>query len=96
MAAPATAEFVAQIAPILGCSSAAARQLASRARRRLKEDARIAEADPARQRAVVAVGISDGRLASVLSFAVAEGRIIEIDILADPKQLASLHVTDLV
>jgi hypothetical protein len=42
------------------------------------------------------VGISDGRLASVLSFAIADGRIVEIDILADPKRLASLHVTDLV
>jgi Sigma-70, region 4 len=155
-----------EIALILGCSPVAARQLASRGRRRVKGDARVADTDPARQRAVVEaflaagregdfeallrlldpevvlradvgvpsasrvfrgarsvaeqvvafgrrigpgssvrlalvngvagiVGISDGRLASVLSFAVADGRIVEIDILADPKRLAGLHATDL-
>ena len=155
-----------EIALILGCSSVAARQVASRGRRRVKGDARIAEADPARQRAIVdaflaagrdgefealvrlldpgvvlradvgvptasrvfrgaravaeqaiafgrrigprssvrlalvngvagIVGISDGRLASVLSFAIADGRIVEIDILADPKRLSRLDLAEL-
>jgi RNA polymerase sigma factor (sigma-70 family) len=155
-----------EIALILGCSSAAARQSASRARRRVKGDARIAEPDPARQRAIVdaflaagrdgdfeallrlldpevvlradvgipagsrvfrgaravaeqvvafggrigprssvrralvngvagIVGVTDGRLASVLSFVIGPERIVEIDILADPERLSQLNVAEL-
>jgi hypothetical protein len=50
-----------ELALILGCSSVAARQLASRGRRRVKGDARIAEADSARQRAVVDAFLAAGR-----------------------------------
>jgi RNA polymerase sigma-70 factor (ECF subfamily) len=42
-----------EIAPIVGRSSAAARQLASRARRRVQGAAPVQDADPARQREVV-------------------------------------------
>jgi RNA polymerase sigma factor (sigma-70 family) len=42
-----------EIAPIVGRSPAAARQLASRARRRVQGTATVADADPTRQRAVV-------------------------------------------
>jgi RNA polymerase sigma factor (sigma-70 family) len=42
-----------EIAPIVGRSPAAARQLASRARRRVQHGAPVADADPARQREVV-------------------------------------------
>jgi RNA polymerase sigma-70 factor, ECF subfamily len=154
-----------EIAPIVGRSPGAARQLASRARRRVKGDARIGEADPARQRAIVdafltagrdgdfeallqmldpdvvlradvgaptasrvfrgaravatqvvafgrrigpgsearlalvngvagIIGISDGRLASVLSFAIAQRKIVEIDILADPERLSHIDLVE--
>jgi len=42
-----------QVAAIVGCSPTAARQLASRARRRVKQHATVPDADLARQRAVV-------------------------------------------
>jgi RNA polymerase sigma factor (sigma-70 family) len=42
-----------QIAPIVGRSPAAARQLASRARRRVQQHATVPDPDPTRQRAVV-------------------------------------------
>jgi RNA polymerase sigma factor (sigma-70 family) len=42
-----------EIAPIAGCSSTAARQLASRARRRVHAAAPVPDADPTRQREVV-------------------------------------------
>src|SRR5438105_4778221 len=42
-----------EIAPVLGRSSEAARQLASRARRRVQGSAPVPDADPARQREVV-------------------------------------------
>jgi RNA polymerase sigma factor (sigma-70 family) len=150
-----------EIAPVIGRSPDAARQLASRARRRVR-GARLPEADPHRQRAVVdaflaasregdfeallavldpdvvlradtgaeprvargvirgaravaeqaiafgrrlgdsarpalvngAAGIvattPEGRPLSVLGFSVARGRIVEIDILADPDRLRRL------
>ena len=154
-----------EIAPMVGRSPEAARQLASRARRRVRGDPRSAQADPARQRAVVdaflaagrhgdfetllqlldpdvvlradvgvlsasrvfrgaapvaeqvvafgrrigpgssvrpalvngvagIVGITDRRLASVLSFAIAHGKILEIDILADPRRLSQLDTAE--
>src|ERR1700712_1699080 len=42
-----------EIAPIVGRTPAAARQLASRARRRVQGAGRVSDADPARQRVVV-------------------------------------------
>ena len=149
-----------EIAPIVGRSAAAARQLASRARRRIKGAAPVPDPDLVRQREVVdaflaatragdfdalvavldpdvvlradagamqpgvsrvvrgaaavaelalafarlgpfarpalvngAAGIvaaPGGRLASVLAFTVTGGKIVEIDILADPERLSEL------
>jgi hypothetical protein len=154
-----------EIALILGRSEAAARQLASRARRRVKEVAPVPDPDLARQREVVdaflaaarkgdfdelvhlldpdvvlradvgavpaggsrvirggravaeqalafagrgpfarralvngTVGIvagSGGRPVSVLGFTVSGGRIVEIDVLADPNRLSQLHLEEL-
>ncbi|MFG2086649.1 sigma-70 family RNA polymerase sigma factor [Spirillospora sp. NPDC048824] len=148
------------IAPIVGRSPAAARQLASRARRRVRGTAPDPERDPARQREVVdafraaaqdgdfealvavlapdvvlradqgadgwreihgaaavagqalmfrqtagetypalvngtagIVSVADGRPRSVLSFTIVDGRVAEIDILADPARLAALDLT---
>jgi RNA polymerase sigma factor (sigma-70 family) len=146
-----------EIAPLVGRSEAAARQLASRARRRV-QGAPAPDADPGRQRAVVdaflaaardgdfdalvavldpdvvlraeqagasrevrgaravaasALGFAwlaahaqpalvngaaglvaapEGRPYSVLGFTVREGRIAEIDILADPRRLGRLDL----
>ena len=146
-----------EIAPMLGRSSAAARQLASRARRRVQGATPTGQPDRARQRQIVdawlaaarggdfaglvallhpdallrvdtggagsklirgaaevagqagsfrAAGLGsrfavvnggagivstiDGRPAAVLAFTVADGLIVEIDILADPQRLAAL------
>jgi RNA polymerase sigma-70 factor, ECF subfamily len=149
-----------QIAAIVGCSPAAARQLASRARRRVKGAAAVPDADLARQQAVVeaflaaaregdfqallavldpdvvlradrgavplgasrvvrgaravaqgalgfarrgrfarpalvngaagVVAASRGRLFAVMGFTVTRGKIVEIDILADPERLRQL------
>jgi RNA polymerase sigma-70 factor, ECF subfamily len=151
-----------EIAAIVGCSPAAARQLASRARRRVKGAAPVPDADLARQRAVVdaffaaareghfdgllavldpgvvlradrgtvslgasrvvrgapavaegalsfarfarfarpalvngAAGVvvaPDGRPFAVMGFTVAHGKIVEIDILADPTRLGRLDL----
>ena len=152
-----------QIAAIVGCSPTAARQLASRARRRVKGAATVPDADLARQRAVVdaflaaarggdldalvavldpdvvlradrgavplgasrvvrgaravaegaltfarlgrfarpalvngAAGVvaraPDGRPFSVMGFTVRKGKIVEIDILADPERLRQLDL----
>jgi RNA polymerase sigma factor (sigma-70 family) len=152
-----------EIAPIVGRSPSAARQLASRARRRVKGAAPVPDADPARQREAVdaflaaarggdfqgllevldpdvvlradagavpgrasrvirgaravaeqslayarrlgpfarpalvngAAGIvaaPGGRPVSVLGFTVTRGRIIEIDILANPERLSRLDL----
>jgi RNA polymerase sigma-70 factor (ECF subfamily) len=148
-----------EIAPMLGRSSAAARQLASRARRRVQGATPTGQPDRARQREIVdawmaaarggdfgglvallhpdallrvdtggagsklirgaaevagqagsfrAAGLRsrfavvnggpgivstiDGRPAAVLAFTVADGLIVEIDILADPQRLATLDL----
>ncbi|MBV9845450.1 MAG: RNA polymerase sigma factor SigJ [Kutzneria sp.] len=155
-----------EIAPIVGRSPAAARQLASRARRRVRTAAPVPDADPARQRTVVdaflaashtgdfqallavldphvvlradsgaasagasreirgaeavaeqaltfsrlaraggfvrralvngAAGLVQmvrGRVFSVLGFTVTNGKIVAIDILADPARLRRLDLT---
>jgi RNA polymerase sigma-70 factor (ECF subfamily) len=150
-----------QIAAIVGCSPTAARQLASRARRRVKGAATVPDADLSRQQAAVnaflaaardgdfdalvavldpnvvlradrgamplgasrvvrgaravaegaltfaglgryarpalvngAAGVvartPDGRLLAVMGFTVSHGKIVEIDILADPERLRRL------
>ncbi|MEN3268949.1 sigma-70 family RNA polymerase sigma factor [Pseudonocardia sp.] len=146
-----------EIAPMVGRTSAAARQLASRARRRVQGATPAGQPDRARQREIVdawlaaarggdfaglvallhpdavlrvdtggagsklargaaevagqatmyrAVGLRarfavvnggpgiisviDGRLTAVLAFTIADGLIVEIDILADPQRLATL------
>ncbi len=155
-----------EIAPIVERSPAAARQLASRARRRVKGAAPVPDADLARQREAVdaflaaanegdfealvgvlhpdvvlradagalpaggsrvirgapavaaqalrfarrrdafprralvngaagLVATRGGRPLSVLGFTVTGGRIVEIDILADPQRLAQLDLTEL-
>jgi RNA polymerase sigma-70 factor, ECF subfamily len=151
-----------QIAPIVGRSPAAARQLASRARRRVQAAGTVPEADHGRQRAVVdaflaaarggdlqalvalldpdvvlradlgamdadasrefrgapavaeqalafsgrarfarpalvngAAGLvvaPHGRLFAVLAFTITRGRIVELDILADPERLRHLDL----
>jgi RNA polymerase sigma-70 factor (ECF subfamily) len=153
----------AEIAPIVGRSPVAARQLASRARRRVQSRAPNAEPDVRRQRRVIdafmaavrdgdferlvavlapdivlradggalagasrvvrgaqavagqaatfsRLGLSnqlvlvngdlgfvsrrpDGRVFAVLGFAIASGKIVEIDILADPERLSRLDLS---
>jgi RNA polymerase sigma factor (sigma-70 family) len=155
-----------EIAPIVGRSPAAARQLASRARRRVKGAAPVPDADLARQREVIdaflaaarggdfdalvavldpdvvlradvgavpagasrvvrgapavaeqalafarrlgpfarpalvngaagVVAAPGGRPVSVLGFTVTRGKIVEIDILADPERLSRLDLAEL-
>jgi RNA polymerase sigma-70 factor (ECF subfamily) len=150
-----------QIAAIVGCSPAAARQLASRARRRVKGAVTVPDADLSRQQAAVSAFLAaardgdldalvavldpdvvlradrgaqplgasrmvrgaravaegaltfarlgryarlalvngaagvvartpDGRLLAVMGFTVSRGKIVEIDILADPERLRRL------
>lgn len=150
----------AEIAPILGRTPAAARQLASRARRRVQGAVPDGRPDRARQREIVdawlaaarggdfaglvallhpdallrvdaggagsrllrgaaavagaatayrAAGLRarfavvnggpgivstvDGRVVAVLAFTIADGAIVEIDILSDPRRLAALDLT---
>jgi RNA polymerase sigma factor (sigma-70 family) len=146
-----------EIAPIVGRTPAAARQLASRARRRIQGATPAGQPDRARQRKIVdawlaaarggdfaglvtllhpdavlrvdtggagsklvrgaaevagqatmyraaglrarfavvnggpgIIAVIDGRVSAVLAFTVADGLIVEIDILADPRRLAAL------
>ncbi|WP_035847403.1 sigma-70 family RNA polymerase sigma factor [Kitasatospora azatica] len=147
-----------EIASIVGSSQASARQLASRARRRVRGATPVAQPDPGRQREVVdaflaaarggdfegllavldpevllraddgggaalvrgasavaaqallfsrfshhsrraivngaagLVSAPDGKAFSVLAFTVADGRIVEINLLADPERLARLDL----
>ncbi|AZQ70111.1 MULTISPECIES: sigma-70 family RNA polymerase sigma factor [Streptomyces] len=154
-----------EIAPMVGRTPAAARQLASRARRRVRGTAPVPDADLGRQREVVdaflaaarggdfdalvtlldpdvvlradtgaglaggsrelrgpaavagqallfqraagssrpalvngaagIVSIVGGRPTAVLGFTITDGRIVEIDILADPERLSGLDLTSL-
>ena len=151
-----------QIAELVGRTPAAARQLASRARRRVREQAPVPDPDPRRQREVVdaffaasragdlealvavldpgvvlrsdagarrgvrlrgagpvagqavtftrlspfvrpalvngaagAVVATGGRTLSVMAFVVAGGRIVAIDVLADPRRLAAVDLSGL-
>jgi RNA polymerase sigma factor (sigma-70 family) len=153
-----------EIAPIVGRSPAAARQLASRARRRVRRQATVPDPDPTRQRELVdaflaaaqqgdfsallealdpevvlhadsggdagavtvlrgAAAVAEGALAfsgrarfarpvlvngaagvlvaahgrplAVMGFTVAGGRIVEVDVIADPDRLRHLDLTAL-
>ena len=117
-----------EVAQVLGRSPAAARQLASRARRRVQGAAPDPEVDQARQRAVVAAGrvvrgaraVSEralgfagrarsaglalvdgapglvvapqGRPRIVLAFTVRGGRVMGLEVIADPGRLAGLDL----
>ena len=78
---------------------AAARQLASRARRRIQGATPSGRPDRVRQREIVNAwldaarrGDFDGRPTSVLAFTIADGLITGVDILADPRRLAALDL----
>lgn len=81
-----------EIAPILGRTPAAARQLASRARRRVQRSAPIHDRDlPALVNGTAGfVSAPGGRAAAILAFTVSGGRIHRIDILADPDRVKAL------
>jgi RNA polymerase sigma-70 factor (ECF subfamily) len=102
-----------EIASIVGRSPAAARQLASRARRRVQGAAMVVDADLTRQREVVDAflaasrgGDFDALLALlypdaalraggprvVFGFTIAGGKIIEIEMVADPERLRQLDL----
>jgi hypothetical protein len=66
-----------EIAPVAGCSAVAARQLASRARRRVRK----------------AAPPPDGQPVSIMGFTVRNGKIVAIDVLADPDRLRTLDLT---
>jgi RNA polymerase sigma factor (sigma-70 family) len=98
-----------EIAPVVGRSPAAARQLASRARRRVRGTVPRPRGDPARQREVVdaffaaarggdfdAPGVVvtvRDRPVSIMGFTVADGRIAAIDVLTDRDRLSRLDLT---
>jgi RNA polymerase sigma factor (sigma-70 family) len=98
-----------EIAAIVDRSPGAARQLASRARRRVQGENTVPDADLDTQRelvdaflaaardgdfdALVAVSTRDGEPFSVGAFTVRGGKIVEIDILADPARLRQLDLT---
>jgi RNA polymerase sigma-70 factor (ECF subfamily) len=99
-----------EIAPMVGRSPTAARQLASRARRRVQGAAAVPDTDLRRQREVVdaffaaardgdfdarVVVAPHGRPFSVMGFTVRDGRIVEIDGIADPERLARLDLAGL-
>jgi hypothetical protein len=119
-----------EIAAIVGCSSAAARQLASRARRRVQGADRVPGADRSRQREVVAAFLAasrnghfdallalldpdvvlraarparvDGAAGAVwapggqprvvFGFMIAHGKIVAIEMTADPVRLSELDL----
>src|SRR6266542_3542049 len=94
-----------EIAPIVERSPEATRQLASRARRRVQGAKAVAgqalywsQSGLITQRALVngapgTVSIRDGKPFSVGAFTVKNGKIVEIDFLADPERIAQLDLT---
>jgi hypothetical protein len=65
-----------QIAAILGCSPAAARQLASRARRRVKGAAPVPDADLGRQQTVVEASLAAARGGDFQALAVLDPDVV--------------------
>ncbi|MFD3698471.1 sigma-70 family RNA polymerase sigma factor [Streptomyces sp. NPDC058646] len=92
-----------EIAPIVERPPAAARQPASRARRRVQGGAPAPDADTGRQKETALVNgvpglvaISpEGRALAVMGMTVSGGRIVATDILADPGRLEGVGVTAL-
>jgi Sigma-70, region 4 len=94
-----------EIAPIVERSPEATRQLASRARRRVQGPKAVAgqalywsQIGLTIRRALVngapgIVSIRDGKPFSVGAFTVENGKIVEIDFLADPERIAQLDLT---
>ncbi len=93
-----------QIGTIVGRSPTAARQLASRARRRVQVATGSPDADMARQRSIVDAFLAASRGGDfeallawqprvVFAFTILEGRIVEIELLADPGTVARLDLT---
>jgi RNA polymerase sigma factor (sigma-70 family) len=89
-----------EIAPLAGRSPATTRQLASRARRRVRNAGLQApDADIVRQREVVDAFFSaahDGdfdALVAVMGFTVSGGKIVEINSISDPERLRSLDLS---
>jgi predicted RNA polymerase sigma factor len=76
-----------EIAPIIGRSSEAARQLASRARRRVK-GAERPETDLGRQRELVNAFVAAAQ--AILAFIVARDRIAEIYVISSPERVEQL------
>jgi predicted RNA polymerase sigma factor len=85
-----------QIGAILDRSPEAARQLASRGRRRIRGADTTPDADPATQQQVVDAFLAaarDGDFDAVGALTVQNGRISTMDILLDPARLARLDRT---
>jgi RNA polymerase sigma factor (sigma-70 family) len=87
-----------EIAPIVGRTPAAARQLASRARRRVQgkgheqETQRDSGADLTSQRTANREIAASGEPRVVFAFTIIDGKIAAIDMLADPERLRQLDV----
>jgi hypothetical protein len=90
-----------EIAPIVGRSPAATRQPASRARRRVRGAAAMAEAFARRARGtklaqvdgtVGAVWAPGGRPRAVFRFTLAGGKIVAIDLVVDPERVRVFEV----
>ena len=80
-----------EIAGLVDRSPAAARQLASRARRRVQGAAPVPDADLAGQRREVDVA-PRGQPFSVMGFTVVGGKIVEIDAITAPARLGELDL----
>jgi Sigma-70, region 4 len=91
-----------EIGPIVGRSPDAAKMLASRARRRARSGTAVAgrallfsQPGAVSEHALVngAAGVvtrRNGRLVAVLGFTIAHGKIVAIEVLADPDRLSQL------
>jgi RNA polymerase sigma-70 factor (ECF subfamily) len=83
-----------EIAQIVGASPAAARQLASRARRKVQGNPPDGTEDVARRRTVV-LWSTGGRPRVAFAFTVEDGRITAIDLLADPDTLGAMDLLEI-
>ncbi len=75
-----------EIAPVVGRSPAGARQLASRARRRVQGAPTVPDGDLRRRREVIDAFLATSR---VFGFTITRGKIVEIELVADPDPFAS-------
>jgi hypothetical protein len=87
-----------EIGAILDRSPDAARQLASRGRRRIRGADTTPDADPAGRPALINgaagwVSLLDGEVYAVAALTLRNGRIATMDILLDPARLARLDLT---